>query len=201
MILKSKKHLPSPHILGARRWTGMRIGLLGGSFNPPHSGHMHIAQTALRQYGFHAIWWMVSPQNPLKSRRNNFKSRMAMTARHLQSQPKMVATDIERQLNTQYSFQTIDRLQKRFPKTQFTWIAGMDNARIFHRWDKWRNLLSRVPFIFFNRPPNSMALSNNAVRMAHGQKNVRWNLKGKTRNISSTHLRKNRIAHFIKSRV
>ncbi len=186
---------------GSRRWNNLNIGLLGGSFNPPHAGHMHIAMSALRRYNFHAIWWLVSPQNPLKSKKDNFKNRLHMTKRFISKQPKMVASDIETQLNVQYSYQTVERLQKRYPKTQFTWIAGMDNATIFHRWDKWRDLLKRIPFIFFNRPPNNMALNNNAIRMVKGQKNVKWNLTGKTRNISSTLLRQKRIAHFLKSRI
>ncbi len=196
-IIKKFKS-PSPHLWSSRRWTGKKIGLLGGSFNPPHKGHMHIAQTALRRHKFHAVWWMVSPQNPLKSGTNNFQKRFAMTKKFVRH-PRMIATDIETKLNTNYSFQTVIELQKRFPKTQFTWIAGMDNARIFHRWDQWQLLLRRIPFIFFNRPPNKMALNSNIIRLYRGQKNVRWSLKGKTRNISSTALRQNKFARFFKS--
>ncbi len=192
---------PSPKLRASRRWNGLNVGLLGGSFNPPHSGHMHIAQSALRKYNFHAIWWMVSPQNPLKSKKDNFQNRYSMTKRYIATQPKMLATDIETQMGIRYSFQTVEKLQKYFPKTCFTWIAGMDNARIFHRWDKWKMLLKKIPFIFFNRPPNKMAMNNNAIRMVKGDKDVTWCLHGKTRNISSTRLRKNRIAHFLKSRV
>jgi len=189
---------PNPHPLSARRWTGMRIGILGGSFNPPHKGHMHIALAALRQYQFDAIWWMVSPQNPLKSKSHNFQKRLDLTRRFVRH-PRMIATDIEYHLNTAYSFQTVQKLQKHFPNTRFTWIAGMDNARIFHRWDQWQLLLRRIPFIFFNRPPNRMALSANIIRLYRGQKHIRWSLRGKTRNISSTALRKNKISRFFKS--
>lgn len=192
---------PSPHLHSSQRWSGMKIGLLGGSFNPPHKGHMHIAQTALRQHGFHAIWWMVSPQNPLKSSTNNFHKRLSMTKKYLRHHPKMIATDIETHLDTQYSYHTVTKLQRHYPKTKFIWIAGMDNARIFHRWDYWRSLLKRIPFIFFNRPPNSMAVSSNAIRLYRGKKDVRWSMKGKTRNISSTQLRQNKIARFFKSRI
>ena len=191
---------PSPHRLASRRWNGMRVGLLGGSFNPPHKGHMHIALTALRQHKFHAIWWMVSPQNPLKSKSNNFTKRIAMTRRYVRH-PKMVVTDIENRFNTCYSYQTVLELQKHFPRTRFTWIAGMDNARIFHRWDHWPLLLRRIPFIFFNRPPNHMVMNANIVRLYRGKKNVKWTLRGKTRNISSTALRQNKIARFLKSGV
>ena len=180
---------------------GKRVGLLGGSFNPPHKGHMHIAQTALRQNKFHAIWWMVSPQNPLKKGTNNFKKRMYMTQQYLRHHPKMIATGIESQLDTQYSYRTVLKLKKYFPNTQFTWIAGMDNARIFHRWDYWQKLLREIPFIFFNRPPNRMAMNSNAIRLYRGQKRVTWSLHGKTRNISSTQLRQNKIARFFRSKL
>lgn len=195
-------HKPlSPHLLSSRRWQGKRIGLLGGSFNPPHKGHMHIAQSALNRHKFHAIWWMVSPQNPLKSRTNNFSKRFAMTKKYLRH-PKMIATDIETQINTAYSYQTVQALRKRFPKTQFTWIAGMDNARIFHRWDKWQSLLKSIPFIFFNRPPSKMTFNSNVIRLYKGQKSVKWVLKGKTRNISSTAIRnQNMFARLFKKRV
>lgn len=191
---------PSPHTLSARRWAGMNVGLLGGSFNPPHAGHLHIASTALRQHSLDAVWWMVSPQNPLKPQSNNFKKRYEMTRKFVRH-PNMIVTDIETQLNTRYSFQTVAKLQKRFPKTRFTWIAGMDNACIFHKWDRWRDLIRAIPFIFFNRPPNGMALTTNAIRLYKGQKNVRFSLHGKTRNISSTALRKNKFARFFKSGV
>lgn len=158
---------------------------------------MHIALSALKKYKFSSIWWMVSPQNPLKKRKNSFRNRLK-TTRAFVSHPKMVVCDIENTLGTRYSLQTIDRLQRRFPKTKFTWIAGMDNASIFHKWDGWRTLLSRIPFIFFNRPPHSMALSQNAVRLYKGRKNVRFCLTGKTLNISSTQLRQKRFAHFWK---
>jgi nicotinate-nucleotide adenylyltransferase len=187
----------SPHLLSSRRWAGMNIGLLGGSFNPPHAGHMHIARTALRQHKLDAVWWVVAPQNPLKSKSNNFYKRFELTRKYVRH-PRMIVTDIETQLKTQYSFQTVAKLKKRFPKTHFTWIAGMDNACIFHKWDRWRDLIRTIPFIFFNRPPNGMSLTANAIRLYKGQKNVRFSLHGKTRNISSTALRKNKFARFFK---
>lgn len=158
---------------------------------------MHIALAALKKYKLHSVWWMVSPQNPLKSRVNSFENRMRMTKKFV-SHPKMIPCGIENEFKTQYSLQTIQKLQKHFPKTQFTWIAGMDNASIFHKWDGWRSILKQMPFVFFNRPPYGMALSQNVVRLYRGRKNVRFCLTGKTRNISSTQLRQNGFARFFK---
>jgi len=200
-LKKSNLHLlPSPHLYSSRRWTGMKIGLLGGSFNPPHKGHMHIALSALRKHNLDAIWWLVSPQNPLKEKHTSFDKRFEMTRRFVRH-PRMVVTDIETRLKTRYSFQTVVALQRRFPKTNFVWIAGMDNARIFHRWDHWHGLLKRIPFIFFNRPPNRMAISNNMIRLYKGKKNVTWSLSGKTRNISSTAIRNKKFVPFFKNKV
>ena len=161
---------------------------------------MHIALAALRKDNLDAIWWMVSPQNPLKDKHTSFEKRFDMTRRFVRH-PRMIVTDIETQLNTQYSFQTVQKLQKRFPKTDFIWIAGMDNALIFHRWDHWKRLLRSIPFIFFNRPPNRMAINSNIIRLYKGNKDVKWCLSGKTRNISSTALRKKKIAPFFKNNV
>ena len=194
-----KRH--SPHKLSSQRWKNQKIGILGGSFNPPHKGHMHIALAALRQKKLDYVWWMVSPQNPLKQRHNSFEKRLKMTQKFVRH-PKMVVCDIEEALNTQYSYQTIQQLKRHFPKTQFTWIAGMDNALIFHRWDQWRAILKSIPFVFFNRPPNRMAMANNIIRLYRGQKDVQWKLHGKTRNISSTALRKKKpIAIFSRNKL
>ncbi len=147
---------------------------------------------------------MVSPQNPLKDGTNNFQQRFDLT-RSFVRDPRMVVTDIEGQMNTQYSFQTVKELKRRFPKTKFTWLAGMDNALIFHQWDNWKSLLRAIPFIFLNRPPHSMAINNNAIRMFKGTKSVRWCLAGKTRNISSTALRQRmkryKFVPFLKNKV
>ena len=161
---------------------------------------MHIALAALRQNDIDAVWWMVSPQNPLKDHHTSHSKRFEMT-RNFVRHPNMVVTDIETQLNTKYSFQTVNELKKRFPKTDFVWIAGMDNALIFHRWDQWKHLLKKIPFIFFNRPPNSMAINSNIIRLYKGTKNIKWCLSGKTRNISSTALRNKKIAPFFKNKV
>ena len=187
---------PSPHLFSSRRWKGLKVGLLGGSFNPPHAGHMHIALSAMRYHKLHAVWWMVSPQNPLKRKSNNFEKRLQMTRNFICHQPKMLATNIETQVGSRYSLQTVRALKARFPQTRFIWIAGMDNATLFHRWDGWRNLLRIIPFAFFNRPPLMMAVNTNAIRMYRGKKDVQWHLKGKTRNISSTALRHKKIARF-----
>jgi nicotinate-nucleotide adenylyltransferase len=138
-ILKKYK-TPSPHIKTHSRWRYKKVGLLGGTFNPPHVGHLHVANSALKKYKFHAIWWLVSPQNPLKKRSDNFKKRLFMTKSYI-SHPKMIATNIESVMNVSYSLQTIQNLKKRFSRTQFHWLAGMDNAKNFHHWQGWKKII------------------------------------------------------------
>lgn len=214
--IRIKRYIPSsPHLLSGRRWAGKNIGLLGGSFNPPHNGHMHIAIAALRRYRLDSIWWMVSPQNPLKTKSTSFAKRFAMTQKFA-NHPRMVASDIETHMNTRYSLETVEKLQRHFPRTRFFWIAGMDNAFIFHRWDRWQFLLKKIPFLFFNRPPNRMAINANAIRMSRGipafydrhskdiltkRNGVAWSLTGKTRNISSTALRHKKFSSFLRNKL
>lgn len=198
----SQSIFPNPHPRNARLWHGKRVGILGGSFFPPHQGHKLIAMEALKKFSLDAVWWMVSPQNPLKSKASNFPQRLQMT-RDFVKHPHMVVTDIEQKLGTDYSYKTVVELKRRFPKTDFIWIAGMDNAVLFHRWNDWKKLAEEIPFVFFNRPPGTMKLNQNKIRMLKGRKHIvdvhtcqqlapdtiYWMYKGQSKNISSTQIR------------
>ncbi len=194
-----------PHKLSAQRWNGLRVGLLGGSFNPPHEGHELIARMAMKRFRLHAVWWLVSPGNPLKKAdpKAGFVARLQKT-RAFVTHPRMVASGIENDIGARFSYQAVRELKKRFPKTRFVWIAGMDNALIFDRWDHWRDLARLVPFVFFNRPPAGMKLANNVLRRHKGLKNhtkvrsralkrgetgIFWMMGGKSINLSSTQIR------------
>lgn len=193
-----KRYPPTP--LSQKRWKNKSIGLLGGSFNPPHHGHMHIALAALKKYKFNAIWWLVSPQNPLKEKSTPFQKRLQMTQKFV-DHPKMLACDIETHFNIKYTQQTVLKLKKHFSKTQFHWIAGMDNTKSFHHWQGWKTLLADIPFTFMNRPPNGMALKHYPIKMYKGQKNVSYIMTGKTLKISSTEIRKEGFASWLKSAI
>lgn len=131
----------------------MNIGLLGGSFNPAHDGHRHISVEAMRRLGLDAVWWLVSPQNPLKE-----VGGMAPLADRLASatakarHPRIHATDIERKLETRFAVDTVAALQRRYPQHRFIWIMGADNLVQFHRWKAWRTLAKRVPIAVVSRP-------------------------------------------------
>jgi nicotinate-nucleotide adenylyltransferase len=133
-------------VAGARDRAGQtlsRIGLLGGSFNPAHGGHRRISLFAAQALGLDAVWWLVSPGNPLKP-----KAGMAPLAARLASARKqarrasIVPTAIERELGTRYTIDTLRKLQQRFPQHRFVWLMGSDNLAQFHRWRSWRDIAS-----------------------------------------------------------
>jgi len=131
----------------------MRVGLFGGSFNPAHDGHLHVAQTALRRLGLDRVVWLVSPQNPLKSARDtaSLKDRMA-GARRLARDRRMVVSDAETRLGSQYTIDTVSLLKARFPGVRFVWIMGGDNLASFHRWRGWAQIMRELPVAVVARP-------------------------------------------------
>lgn len=135
-------------------WSHRTVGLLGGSFNPAHEGHRHISLYALKMLGLDAVWWVVSPQNPLKSAKGmaSMDERIA-SARKATRHPAIYVTDIERQLGTQFAVDTLTELKTRFPTTKFIWLMGTDNLLQFRRWKHWQQLFSLAPIAVLDRPP------------------------------------------------
>jgi nicotinate-nucleotide adenylyltransferase len=140
-------------------WADRTVGLLGGSFNPAHEGHLHISLQAIKSLGLDAVWWMVSPQNPLKSARDMAPlSKRLDYARGVAQHPKIHVTDIERQLGTQYTLDTIRALQQRFPRTTFIWLMGADNLANCHHWKNWQEIFKALPVCVLDRPPRHGSL-------------------------------------------
>ena len=121
---------------------GRRIGLLGGSFNPAHEGHLHISRQALRRLKLDVVWWVVSPQNPLKPTAGMapFEERFASAARVAAAEPRIVVSDIERTLGTRFSIDTVESLKATHPDTRFVWVMGADNLLQAPRWTNDRSL-------------------------------------------------------------
>jgi nicotinate-nucleotide adenylyltransferase len=133
------------------------VGLLGGSFNPAHGGHLHITLHALKKCGVDTVWWLVSPRNPLKDASSlaAYEKRLA-SAQQVTAQCRRIhVSDIERRYRTRYSYQTIAELKQRYPGTHFVWLMGADNLPQFHRWRRWRQLVAEVPVVVFDRAPYS----------------------------------------------
>jgi nicotinate-nucleotide adenylyltransferase len=131
---------------------GEVIGLLGGSFDPPHEGHVRITLAALRRFGLSRIWWLVSPGNPLKPAGPAPMADRLRAARALMAHPRVVVTDLESRLGTRYTAATLKALLRRYPGVRFVWLMGADNLADFHRWQDWRGIVARVPIGVLARP-------------------------------------------------
>ena len=144
----------------------MRIGILGGSFNPAHEGHLHLARMALARLRLDQVWLLVSPGNPLKPARGMapLAARLASAAR-LADKRHVIATDIERHLGTRFAVDTLAGLQRRFPRTTFIWLMGADNLVQLPRWRNWPTLARQTSFAVMPRPTyNHRALAGQAAR-------------------------------------
>jgi nicotinate-nucleotide adenylyltransferase len=140
---------------------GQRIGLLGGSFNPAHGGHLTISQAALRRLALDEVWWLVSPQNPLKPKAGMapLADRLAGARALIDARPGVRATDVERVLGTLYTLDTLGALTRRFPRVRFVWLMGADNLLQVSRWAHWPRIFHTVPVAVFDRPDYSLGAS------------------------------------------
>jgi nicotinate-nucleotide adenylyltransferase len=143
-----------------------RIGLMGGSFNPAHGGHRHVALQALRALALDEVWWLVSPGNPLKEASGDmapYAARVASARAMARHAPIRVST-IEARLKTRYTVDLLKRLPGLYPKRRFIWIMGADNLAGFHHWKGWRDIASSVPIAVVARPGyDSDALASPAM--------------------------------------
>ena len=131
----------------------MRIGLLGGSFNPAHEAHLRVSLVALKRLGLDQVWWLVSPQNPLKAERKmpSLAERVAL-ARAVGRHPKIVVTGFEGARASAYTIDTVRFLKRRYPSVNFVWLMGADNLASFHRWQSFEEIFRLVPIAVFDRP-------------------------------------------------
>ncbi|MDK3075519.1 nicotinate-nucleotide adenylyltransferase [Sedimentitalea sp. JM2-8] len=131
---------------------GQSVGLLGGSFDPPHAGHAHITREALKRFGLDRVWWMVSPGNPLKARGPAPMALRIAAARKVIDDPRVAVTDIETRLGTRATADTVARLGAIYPGVRFVWLMGADNLAQFHLWRDWRSIMNRIPIGVLARP-------------------------------------------------
>ena len=144
---------------------GLRIGLLGGSFNPAHVGHSHASELALKQLGLDYVWWLVSPQNPLKDTGGmaGFEERLER-AKTFNRHPRVIVTDIESRLGTRFTIDTLGALRHRFAQLRFVWLMGSDNLLQIPRWRRWQEIFASVPVAVIARPGTALgALSSKAT--------------------------------------
>lgn len=138
---------------GDRR--GGRIGLLGGSFNPAHDGHVHLSAEAGKRLGLDAVWWLVSPQNPLKSSREMAPLAARLEGARELAGPGIVATDVEQRLGMTRTARTLARLVAHYPNLRFVWLMGADNLAQMPKWWRWPRIFKTVRVAVFDRSPYS----------------------------------------------
>ncbi len=184
---------------------GMRIGLLGGSFNPPHFAHRAISLFAIKRLKLDRVWWLVTPGNPLKDNgRLHELEQRAKAAQAMADDPRIEVTCLESVIGTRYTVDTINFLRRRASSLRFVWIMGADNLAQFHRWQNWQRIANQVPIAVIDRPPQSFraltapaaqALAryrlpeSEAARLANTRAPAWVFLTGMKLNLSSTGLR------------
>ncbi len=185
--------------------SGMRIGLFGGSFNPPHDGHVHVAEQALRRLRLHQIWWLVTPGNPLKDHDGLAPlSERLSTCESISLDPRMKITACEAEMKTSFTADTLTQIVMQNRDVNFVWVMGADNLGQFHHWQRWRDIAALMPIVVVDRPGATMALHNAPVAQAlaqfrvdehdaillPGSKTPAWTfLHGPRNSLSSTALR------------
>jgi nicotinate-nucleotide adenylyltransferase len=144
--------MPSRRAVLPAHAAGLRIGLFGGSFNPPHEAHRAVSLFALKRLQLDRVWWLVTPGNPLKdpSLLPPLQQRVA-AAQAVAKHPRIDVTGLEAVIGTQFSYDTISYLVKECPGVHFVWIMGADNLKDFHRWKNWRGIAALVPMAVIDR--------------------------------------------------
>ena len=160
--------------LPPKRAPGLRIGLFGGSFNPPHDGHRLASLIALHRLQLDRVWWLVSPGNPLKDTRRlpSMAERLAAAAT-VADHPAIDVTGIEAKLGLRYTLDVLRVLKRRCPGVHFVWIMGADNLRGFHRWQGWASIAATVPIAVIDRPGSTMTSANSRAGVAMAE----WRLR------------------------
>jgi nicotinate-nucleotide adenylyltransferase len=157
---------PAPYRIPVH-YPGQRIGLFGGTFDPPHAAHLSACLLAMKRLNLDRVWWLVTPGNPLKNTTElaPLDERVA-AARALARHPRIDVSGIEAEIGVRYSYDTVRYLVSHCPGVHFVWIMGADNLRTFHRWQKWRGIAALVPIAVVDRPGPSLRAASSVTAHA-----------------------------------
>ena len=146
---------------------GMRNGLFGGTFDPPHAAHLGATLLAMKRLRLDRMWWLVTPGNPLKDTRGlqPLEERIA-AARKLTHHPRIDITGLEAVIKTRYTYDTLEFLLRRCPGVNFVWVMGADNLRSFSRWQNWRGIASLMPMAVVDRMGSSLYATGSRAAQA-----------------------------------
>jgi nicotinate-nucleotide adenylyltransferase len=162
---------------------GQVVGLLGGSFDPPHEGHAHITREAIKRFDLDRVWWLVSPGNPLKERGPAPMDQRMNAARELMQHPKVEVTDIEVHLGSPYTAETITQLRRLYPGVRFVWLMGADNLAQLHKWQDWRVIMNNIPVAVIARAGQRLGARRSVAAKSYRQ----FRLKGRNARMLGQH--------------
>ncbi len=148
---------------------GQVVGLFGGSFDPPHQGHVHVTLEAMKAFGLDRVWWLVSPGNPLKQRGPAPLAQRHEAARDVMRHPRVEVTDIETHTGTRATADTLAALRRLYPQVRFVWLMGADNLAQFHRWKDWRLIMDSVPVGVVARPGDRISARMSPAARGYAQ--------------------------------
>lgn len=148
---------------------GMRIGLFGGSFDPPHSGHLHVSLEALKRCRLDQVWWLVSPGNPLKHDSPAPIAERLEAASRCARHPRLLVSDIELELGTRFTSETLNALKSVYPGVRFVWVMGADNLAGFHLWNDWHWILENFPVAVLGRPNQKLGAVKSVAARTYRQ--------------------------------
>ncbi|WP_144049213.1 nicotinate-nucleotide adenylyltransferase [Liberibacter crescens] len=144
---------------------GMAVGLFGGSFNPPHEGHLELAKTALSKLKLDQLWWMISPKNPFKEKKNLASlSERVFLSQKIVNDPRICITTFEAFLRRPYTLDSLLHIKSRYTSVNFIWLMGADNLKEFHYWYKWKKIVMTIPIAIIDRP--SILLNHMSLPLA-----------------------------------
>jgi nicotinate-nucleotide adenylyltransferase len=168
-----------------KKKTGLRVGLLGGSFNPAHDGHKIISLEAIKRLKLDYVIWLVAPQNPLKSLKiyDTFDQRFNYATKFA-DHPKIKVSDLEKKIGSCYTFNTIDRLKSMHRDTKFVWLMGADNLANFHKWKHWKRIIEMCPIAIFDRDNFSKLILYSQLTLSYKNGRVRKNYIGELKSNS-----------------
>lgn len=167
------KLFTAPKQFDSERWKNMRIGILGGSFNPPHEGHVYVSEVALKRLKLDAVWWLVTPQNPFKTHINtaSFNERVEM-CHDITNDSRIVVSDLEERFKLTRTIDTVRFIKKHYPQTDFVWLTGMDLVAEIPKWRNWTKLLDEMAFAHIIRPPTPALVRNSPIRQRAQQVHI-----------------------------
>lgn len=154
---------------------GTYIGLFGGSFDPPHAGHRLVSLSVMRALGLDYICWLVSPQNPLKNHAPDNMTKRLAACQSMAAHPRLMVSDVEARLGTQYAVDTVRQLKARHPQVHFIWLMGSDNFASLQHWKQWQQFMQEVPVAIYPRPDSALKVNNSQAGQVFAQQRVAAN--------------------------